>query len=445
MQDLEFNPKPSTILHIDLNSCFATIEQQANPHLRGKPIAVAAYPTPNGCILAPSIEAKKYGVKTGMRVKDGKLLCPNLIILASDPWKYRNVHLSLRRLLSDYTVDLFPKSIDEFVLNLENYLHLPLKEAPLKVVAQSLSPVYEIAKEIKVRIKTEIGEWLTVSVGIAPNRFLAKLASNLHKPDGLDEINKDNFFDVYSELALTDLPYIKGRNAARLNSVGIFNVLDFFKASPCRLRAAFNSINSYYWYLRLRGFEIDDVPFGRRSYGNSYALPTPLFYPSQLAPILSKLVTKMGARLRNAGYKTKGVHLAISYRDGSFWHQGESFDEEIFDSREIYKKAFRILCSSTYKRSVRELAVSCFNLSKIKTLQLDLFEDVCKKRKLVDAIDDINNRWGDFVVTPARMLRSKNEVPDRIAFGQPADATHQALQAGGVKELEEFTLSNQDV
>jgi len=76
---MEFNPKPSTILHIDLNSCFATIEQQANPHLRGKPIAVAAYSTPNGCILAPSVEAKRYGIKTGMRVKDGKLLYPDYL------------------------------------------------------------------------------------------------------------------------------------------------------------------------------------------------------------------------------------------------------------------------------------------------------------------------------------------------------------------------------
>src|SRR3990167_8913863 len=93
----DFNPRPSTILHLDLNSCFATIEQQANPILRGRPIAVAAYAAPSGCILAPSIEAKLYGIKTGMRVKDGKALCPSLIVLPPDPWKYRNVHLSLKK------------------------------------------------------------------------------------------------------------------------------------------------------------------------------------------------------------------------------------------------------------------------------------------------------------------------------------------------------------
>ena len=115
---LEFNPKCSTILHIDLNSCFATIEQQANPYLRGKPVVVAAYATPAGCILAPSVEAKRYGIQTGTRVREGKKLCPNLIVLPPDPWKYRNVHLGLREILSSYTNDFNPKSIDEFVLNL---------------------------------------------------------------------------------------------------------------------------------------------------------------------------------------------------------------------------------------------------------------------------------------------------------------------------------------
>src|SRR5579872_2145080 len=89
--NLPFNAKSPTILHIDLNSCFATIEQQANPKLRGKPIAVAAYTTPSGCIVAPSIEAKRFGIKTGMRVKDGKMLCRDLIVLPPDPNKYRVV------------------------------------------------------------------------------------------------------------------------------------------------------------------------------------------------------------------------------------------------------------------------------------------------------------------------------------------------------------------
>jgi DNA polymerase IV len=422
--ELEFNPKPSTILHIDLNSCFATIEQQANPLLRGKPVAVAAYMTPNGCILAPSVEAKRYGVKTGMRVKDGKLLCPGLIILPSDPWKYRNIHLALRQLLGEYTNDLTAKSIDEFVLNLENYMKVSpcfCKVRPCK------SEVWHIAKMLKQRIKREIGEWLTVSVGIAPNRYLAKVAAGLHKPDGLDEINRDNYWDVYASLQLTDLPYIKARNAVRLNNSGIYNIHDFYRADIPTLKAAFSSVIGYYWHLKLRGWEIDDVEFGRRSYGNSYALPKPLVTVEELSPILSKLVTKTGARLRKAGYAARGVHLALSYRDGGFWHQGKGLEQTIFDSRDIYRQAYRLLTHCPYKSPVRDMSVSCFNLIKYQVSQLELFNDVVRKKKLIDAVDGVNERWGAFVITPARMIDTGRFVPDRIAFGN-------------VKELEEFAI-----
>lgn len=413
--NLAFNEKPSTIMHIDLNSCFASIEQQANPKLRGKPIAVAAYATPSGCIIAPSVEAKEKGIKVGMRVKEGKLLFPDLVVLEPDPWKYRNVHIALRRLISEYTADYNPKSIDEFVLNLEGY---PAYKKGM----------HEVAEEIKERIRKEIGEWLRVSAGIAPNRFLAKTASGLHKPDGLDEINKDNFLKIYEALELTDLNGIKARNAARLNSVGIYTVSDFYKASVRTLKAAFGSINAYYWYLRLKGWEIDDVLFARRSYGNSYALPKPLKTKQELSPILTKLVEKTGMRLRRAGYRAKGVHIAVSYRDGGFWHKGVTFERSLFDSREIYKKAFRVLGLCPYKKPVRELAVSCFNLIKSSSSQLELFENVQKKERLTKSIDTINERWGGFVITPARMLSAKGDVPDRIAFG-------------GVKELEEFVNS----
>src|SRR3990167_11524663 len=92
---LGFNSEPSKIMHIDFNSCFATIEQQANPFLRGKPIVVAAFTTNKGCILAASVEAKKLGIKTGMKVMDGKAIYPKLTVFPSDTWKYRNVHLKL--------------------------------------------------------------------------------------------------------------------------------------------------------------------------------------------------------------------------------------------------------------------------------------------------------------------------------------------------------------
>ena len=402
--DLPFNPKNPSILHLDINSCFATIEQQFDPRLRGKPVVVAAYTTDNGCILAPSIEAKTLGIKTGMRVKDARLICPGIVVLPSDPEKYRDVHIKLRELLKDYTLNVTPKSIDEFVLNLENY---PAFKKGMK----------ETSIEIKKRIREEIGEWITVSIGIAPNRFLAKTAAGLQKPDGLSEINQDNYLEIYSRLSLMDLCGIKQRNAARLGSREIYTVKGFLNADVKTLKYAFESINGYYWYLRLRGWEIDDLIPNRRSFGNSYALPKPFSKLEDLAPVLYKLVEKTGRRLRRAGYKATGVHVGISYRDGSYWHKGRSSGKILFDSRDIYKEAFKILSGSPYKKPVAILSESCFGLVSSKVSQTDLFIDIEKDGRLVNALDIITEKWGDFVIIPAKMLNTSEYVPDRISFG----------------------------
>lgn len=411
---LPFNRNPSTIMHLDLNSCFATIEQQANPHLRGKPLAVAAYTTPSGCILAPSVEAKRYGVKTGMRVKDGKMLCPALIVKEADPWKYRDVHLKLRNLLTDYTDQITPKSIDEFVLDLEGY-------------PAFYRGLLKAAGEIKERIKREVGDWLTVSVGLSTNRFLAKTAAGLNKPDGLDEINALNFEAVYRSLTLPDLTGIAAKNSARLNSAGVHTVWQMFQAPLSQLKSAFQSIVGYYWYVRLRGYEIDDVDYGRRSYGNSYALPQPFSTLEELSPLMTKLVEKMSGRLRKAGYRARGVHLGLLYRDNGYWHRGEKTHRSLYESREIYREMVRLFNHCPYRKPVANLAVSVFNLESAKETQLDLFGEVFKGEKIAGAVDQINERWGEFVITPARMLSAKTAVPDRIAFG-------------GIKELEEITL-----
>src|SRR3989339_2040646 len=144
---LNLNPNEPTIMHLDLNSCFASIEQQANPLLRGKPIVVAAYTTPNGCILAPSIEAKKEGIKVGMRVRDAQLLYPKVVVLTPDPPKYRDVHLRLRRLLNEYSPNVVPKSIDEAVIDFSGTTALT-------------RGLVNTGLEIKKRIKNEIGEWI---------------------------------------------------------------------------------------------------------------------------------------------------------------------------------------------------------------------------------------------------------------------------------------------
>lgn len=403
--NVPFNPQPSTIMHIDLNSCFATVEQQADPSLRDKPIAVAAYKSSGGCILAPSIEAKRLGIKVGMRVRDGKALCPNLIVLEPDPWKYRNVHKALNKLLLSYTDLVFPKSIDEFVLDLTG--------APRYKVG-----MVNIATEVKSRIKQEIGDYLTVSIGIAPNRYLAKIASGLRKPDGLDTIDNTNFKNIFSKLVLHDLTGIKTQNIARLNRHEIFSVLDFYEATPMTLQQTFHAVTGHYWYLRLRGWEIDDVATHRGSYSNSVALGKNLTTPDELAPVLINLVEKMAARMRAEDYGAHGVHLSLVYKNHrGFWHKGLSTADVLFATQQIYKVAYKLLLQSPYRNPVHIIAVTCFSLVKEKTQQPYIFDYINKEITLTKVLDSINDKWGNFVITSGKMLSTQQPVKDRIAFG----------------------------
>lgn len=409
LHNIPFNTTPSLVMHIDLNSCFATIEQQANHFLRNKAIAVAAYNSPNGCILAPSVDAKKYGIKTGMRVKDARLLYHDLIVLEPDPSKYRYIHRQLKDLLSDYTEYLEPKSIDEFVLDFRGHVRF------------NNTPLLDVGREIKERIKSEIGDCLTVSIGISTNRFLAKTASNLHKPDGLDEINHTNYLEIYKNLGLRDLCGIDKANSHRLNSVGVYNVLDLYNAHYKNLCQAFESKVGYYWYLRLRGFEIDDNLWSTKTIGHSYSLPKPFKTIEELAPIIQKLVEKVARRLRKQGFLAKGVHLGVYYRNGSFWHKGKSCKESLFESTDVFKKVIYLLRQSpTYSNPtpIRNIYITSFNLQPKNNIQLELFNDLQTKVKLTAAFDKIAEKYGEFSVVPANMLPAKDYVPDRIAFGK---------------------------
>jgi DNA polymerase IV len=412
---LALNHNKPAIMHIDLNSCFATIEQQANSLLRGKPIAVAAYITPSGCVISPSIESKRLGVKVGMTVREAKLMCPGIVIRAPDPPKYRFVHTKFAKIFRDYSPDVVPKSIDEAVIDFTSMQGFYKRE------------LTEIAREIKQRMRQEIGEWISCSIGISTNRFLAKTAASLQKPDGLEVIDHTCILQVYKQLSLIDLCGINTRYQARLNANGIFTPVDFLNASLQTLqKQVFQSINGYYWYLRLRGWEIDAVSFARKSFGQSYALQKHTENIKELAPLLMKLTEKMGRRLRKAGYAAKGIHVACIYRDFTHWHRGKTFDTELYTTYELFTKVMLVFNMQPVRKVIANLAVSCFQLVPASCLQENLFDrELEKKREVSRAMDTINDTYGEFVVTPALMMGLDREIIDRIAFG-------------GVRELEDI-------
>ncbi len=385
-------------MHVDLNSCFASVEQQANPLIRGKPIVVAAYTTSRGCILAASVEAKRLGIKTGMRVLDGKNLYPRLVVLAPDPEKYRWVNRKLRMLLSSYTPYLSVESIDEMVMDLAG------------TPALERSSMISIAYDIKKCIKKEIGEWLTVSIGIAPNRYLAKVASGLHKPDGLDVIIKENIEEILTGLRLEDLCGIKEGNAGRLRMVGIATPVEFFRASAVSLVTALHSKTGWDWWQRLHGYDpspSDSEGFGeskQKIFGQSFALGTPRV-PSdpELTKIMAQLIVKMGRRLRGAGFVAHGISVSLLFTEYSHWVKNIRTKEPLFADSDFLAQAKTLLVQAPNKQ-VRILAVTSFHLRPRGTGQMGLWNSDEKRWKITDALDAIADRWGEFTVTPGRML-----------------------------------------
>ena len=413
-------------MHVDINSCFATIEQQANPFLRGKPVAVAAYTTESGCILTASYEAKRLGVKTGMQVREGKRLCRNLIVLPPDPDKYRVVNRKLTALLGSYTDALSVESIDEMVLSLKNTPKISMPNDKCQMTNRKiLLRMIDIAKEIKLRIKREIGDWITVSIGISTNRYLAKVASGLQKPDGLQFLTKENIRNVFAKLQLEDLTGIKAGNAGRLRNAGIKTPTDLLSAPPTLLAHAFHSILGYHWCLRLHGWEdggmyrdFYEEKEPQKSFGQSYALPAP-YRPDdpRLWQIMTQLTIKMGRRLREDGFTAMGVGISLLFADHTHWHTQQKLKEAIFIDHDFYTH-YRLFLKGAPVTPVRLLAIYCYQLTKNLSVQPSLFPEENKKAELTAAIDAVAERFGDFTVTTGRMLSMERKVLDRIAFGK---------------------------
>lgn len=404
--ELGLNQSQPTVMHIDLNSCFAMVEQQANPLLRHKPVAVTNRLTPGATIIAASYEAKACGIGVGTRASDARVLAPDLVVLETDPPKYTHTYHTFFNILRGYSPDAYMKSIDEGAIDFSSMRLIEHRSLP------------EIGQEIKARLKDSLGEWMTCNVGVAPNRFLAKLAAGLNKPDGLNVIDHRNLRGVYAFLGLRDLPGINYRYERRLNMENILNPLDFLDADLTTLsKRVFKSINGYHWYRRLRGWEADDVKFDIKTVGKQYVLHEFTNDLEKLAPTVMKLCEMMGRRLRGKGLCAYGLFVGCLLEDHSFWHQRQKFTTRLYATSLLYKQAMRLLnqCPGLV---IKNLSLSCYDLAPADNRQPALFETYDTKQwRLSETMDKINNRYGEFSVVPARMANMENFVANKIPFG----------------------------
>jgi len=403
---LPINSEQPRIMHIDLNSCFAMVEQQARPLLRGKPLGVTNRKTKNACVVAASYEAKHRGVKVGMPFSEARLHAPDLILVETDPPKYHYVYQKLVNIMKGYSPSVTMKSIDEGIIDFTG---------TERINRRSLQ---EIGREIKARLKDDVGKHMTCNIGIAPNRFLAKTAAGLNKPDGLDTISYSNLRSTLSNLELTDLTGIAQRNEARLNGAGIYTPLQFLDApSELLYKRVFRSVCGDDWYKRLRGWEVDDYESSVQTVGRQYVMDE--WQPSEeaLRARLSYLCETTAMKLRYKGLAARGVMLYLMYANGDHWYERRIFNQPFFSNSDVLTRASLLFNRRPKDDWVRMMSISCYNLQPSNINQVSLLEEVNRETWLTEAVDQINSQFGEFTVTFAASLPAKGLVKQKIPFG----------------------------
>ncbi len=394
------------IMYVDLNSCFATIEQQARPMLRGRPVAITNRLTKNACIVAASYEAKALGIKVGMRRMEAEAICPSLIFAETEPAKFIFVHQKLRAIMEEYSSHVVMKSIDEGVID--------LSLAP--AIHKNRSAV-EIGEEIKRRLREEIGSYMRCNVGIASNRFLAKVAAELHKPDGLDEINATNQRQIFAKLKITDLPGINTRMAARLAAVNILTPLDFLDAKEETLvKLVCKSIDGSKWYRRLRGIEVDDVSSDIKSIGRQYVLESCKLSTRELNARILNLTEDLGQRLRSKNLYARGIYVWIGTHSDFYLHQSRVSKTAFHTNRELIDLAIPLFNKLPISQA-RIIGITVYKIQDHPDAQLDFaHEEKSEQEQLCLATDTINHRFGDRTIYSADS-HNTGQIKVKIPFG----------------------------
>lgn len=401
---LEINPAEPLMMHIDLNSCFATIEQQSRPLLRGKPVAIVNRRTKNTAIVAASYEAKARGVTVGMRFRDAQLLCPDLVPLESDPPKYRYVYRRLAAILRDYSPVASMKSIDEGVID--------LSQSPPDVRVKG---ALAVGREIKQRLRDEVGDYMRCNVGIGTNRWLAKTAAGMNKPDGLTEITAGNLREMLGRLGLEDLTGIAGGYSKRLRRAGIMTPLDFLDADEATLEYnVFGGKPGRDWFRRLRGWEVDSDERALKTVGRQFVLDERELHFDDVLRRFHGLTEDVAAKLRSQYVRARGVRVYVKTATGR-WQQHVRVDKAFCDEATLFELVKKLV--SDMPLPAIEIGVTCYLLTSETEAQLSLFDDADKVAALTAAIDEINGFYGAHTVHSADTLGLANRMKRKIPFG----------------------------
>jgi len=396
-------PRDYQKLFLDMNSFFASVEKQVQPTIRNIPVGVTPYTGNTGCIIAACYQAKDFGVKTGCRVGEAKKLCPNIKIIKARPALYIIYHKEIKKIIESFSPFYIPLSVDEFAISLSEE-------------EQNKNRSLKIGKRIKEKIKEEVGDYLTCSVGIGPSKLLAKMAAESHKPDGLTILELENLEEFYSKLKLTNIPGIGKGMKKRLNQININNSLEFYQADINLLKRHLGVIGRS-WYFNLRGYELNSK-IKNKSIGHSSVLAPIDRNKKNATQVLRKLTHKVGERSRKGRWWAEGVRVSINFLDRSSFNRSKKVTA-FNDNRSLDIYVDSILKNCSWSKLPLKVGLLTFNLTKGYNGQLNIFKDIEKSREISKTIDKINSRFGNHTISYCSAFEAKNKSPNRIAFGQP--------------------------
>lgn len=387
--------KPTTIerLYLDFDGFFASVMQQAMPKLRGKPVGVIPFETSaanSTIVIACSKEAKAKGCKNVMTVREARNICPDLVLVTQRPDLFRRAHNTLLNEISCEIPIETVKSIDELSCKLDS---------------RDIAAPEKLAQRIKARIRKNVGDQITCSIGFAANRMLAKIAGKRNKPDGVTIWRPEDLPEPLFALPFDDIPGVGKNMAARLAKAGIFTVQNLYNAQPKHLRRLWNNVTGERMWYALHGYEIQAEPTERGMFGHARVLP-PQWRTIEHAKDCSRLLlTKAAYRMRRDKFNASSLLLWLDMREGQWgeWKEMPCVHDDLACLEALgalWKDAIREI---SRRPEIVRVGVTLGGLTPATERQLDLLLNDDRQRqkseKLTKAIDELNLKFGKRVAT----------------------------------------------
>lgn len=344
------------ILHVDMDAFFASVEQRDNPNFRGKPVIVGGI-SERGVVSTCSYEARKYGIHSAMPIFIAQKLCPNGIYLRTRFWRYKEISLIIFGIFKEITQFVEPLSIDE--------AYLDLGETNFKYGM-------DMANHIKKRVYTELG--LTLSIGISYNKFLAKLASDWNKPNGIKIITRDMVPEILMPLSISKIYGLGKKSVTRLNNMGIFKIRDLYNM-PKEFYLEYLGKYGLEIYDRIRGIDYRELNIerNRKSYGKEKTLKNDTKDKEELIIYIKEFLIHISKELK--GMDVQGRTVTVKYKTSNFENHTRSKTLNYYTNNleDFFKVCQEIISEEEFNESVRLIGVTISSFKKNKIEQLSLF------------------------------------------------------------------------